>query len=333
MPEQLSQSQIDALLSRLNTGEVKAEEETGPKIKEYDFKSPKKFTKEQLKALDGLHENFGRMLSSYLSGLLRDFCEIEVLQIEEQSYYEYNNALPDNALLGMIDFMPGNKHFSESFFMMDISTAIGFLMIERLLGSAGKGYAPSRDYTDIEIAILQKILTKMVEFLQDSWTGYVEVKTTLRSIETNPRLLQVLAPEDTVVIVMMSIKLGSVDGNISICIPAESLEEVIDGFSTKYMRAVKKQDPEQEKHKKDMILDGLTESDLEICAVLDTFQMRLKDILQLQETDVVLLNKNIGSDITILVDKAPWYTAKLGESGMKKSVKLNQSLMNVKQQQ
>lgn len=327
MPEQLSQSQIDALLNRLNTGEVHAEEETGPKIKEYDFKSPKKFTKEQLKALDGLHENFGRMLSSYLSGLLRDYCEIEVLQIEEQSYYEYNNALPDNALMGMVDFIPDNKNFSETFFIMDISTAIGFLMIERLLGGTGKGYAPSRDYTDIEIAILEKVLTKMADFLQDSWSSYVEVRATLRSIETNPRLLQALAPEDTIVIVMMSIKLGALEGNLSICIPAESLEEVIDSFSAKYMRTVKKQDPEKENVKKQIILEELTASDLEIKAVLDTFQMRLRDILQLQETDVVMLNKNINSDIVVMVDNDPWYTAKLGESGMKKSVKLNQSIL------
>lgn len=327
MPEQLSQSQIDALLNRLNTGEVDVKEDTGPKIKEYDFKSPKKFTKEQLKALDGMHENFGRMLSSYLSGLLRDFCEISVVQIEEQSYYEYNNALPDNALLGMIDFVPREKRYSETFFIMDISTSIGFLMVELLLGGNGTGYSPVRDYTDIEIAILEKVLGRFADFLQESWTNYIEVSASLRSIETNPRLLQALAPEDTVVIVMMSIKLGKLEGTISICIPAESLEEVIDSFSVKYMRTAKKQDPEKETAKKDIIMVELTESDLEIRAVLDNFQMRLRDIVQLQEMDVVMLNKNINDDITVLVDSEPWFTAKLGESGMKKSIKLNKSII------
>ncbi len=327
MPEQLSQAQIDALLNRMNTGgEVvePAREEEPDKAKEYDFKSPKKFTKEQLKALDGLHENFSRMLSSYLSGLLRDFCEIEMLQIEEESYYEYNNALPDNALLGMIDFLPEEKKYSEAFFIMDISTSIGYLMVERLLGGgSAKPFTPDRDYTDVEIAILEKVLSKATNLMQDAWGNYLDVKMPLRSIETNPRLLQVLSPEDTVIIVMMNIKLGSMTGNISICIPAENLEEVIDNFSMRYARSAKKQDPQLEQLKKQWILDELTESSLEIKAVLDSCQMSLKDILQLQVSDVVMLNKDIKSDITVMVDNELWYTAKLGETGMKKSIKLN----------
>lgn len=331
MPEQLSQSQIDALLNRLSSGETApVEEDTGPKVKEYDFKSPKKFTKEQLKALDGLHENFGRMFSSYLSGLLRDFCEIEVVQIEEQSYYEYNNALPDNALIGMLDFTPTNRHYSESFFMMDVSTAIGFLMVERLLGGTGKGYSPTRDFTEIEIALLETIMNKADDFMEDAWTGYVGSNITFRNIETNPRLLQVLAPEDIVVIVMMSIRLGELTGSLSICIPSASLEEVIESFSVRYVRAAKKQDPEAETAKKNIIMEGIVSSDLEVKAVLDNFQMRLKEIVQLQAGDVVLLNKNIHDDVTVLVDSEPWYTAKLGESGMKKSIKLNRSLAQPK---
>lgn len=327
MPEQLSQSQIDALLQKINTGDVSISEDEGRKIKDYDFKSPKKFTKEQLKALDGLHENFSRMLSSYLSGLMRDLCEITVQQIEEQSYYEYNNALPDSALLGMIDFSPVDKRYGESFFVLDISTSIGFIMVERLLGSQKKPYSISRDYTDIEIAILDKVMHKVVDYLKESWNNYLEADIQLRNIETNSRLMQALAPEDTVVIVMMSMKMSGVTGNMSVCIPAESLEEFIDSFSVRYMRTSKKQDPGKEAAKKEWILDELMESDLEIRATLDNFQMKLRDIAQLQPTDVIMLNKDIKSDILVTVDNEPWFTAKLGESKMKKSVKLNKSIV------
>ena len=104
MPEQLSQAQIDALLKKMSSGEVAVEEKQT--IKEYDFKSPKKFTKEQLKAMDGLHETFSRLLSSYLSGILRIGCDVQVLQIDEERYYEYNNALPDTALIGIVGMDP-----------------------------------------------------------------------------------------------------------------------------------------------------------------------------------------------------------------------------------
>lgn len=150
--KQLSQAQIDALLGRLNSGEEEVEEDASAQIKKYDFRSPKKFTKEQLRTLDGMHENFSRMLSSHFTGILRSYCEITVLSIEEQRYFEYNNALPDSALIGLINFRPQDKHYSEGVLLMDMSTSLGYFMVDRLLGGPGTGYGLTRDYTDIEIA-------------------------------------------------------------------------------------------------------------------------------------------------------------------------------------
>ena len=167
--KQLSQAEIDALLNQLTSGGPAASEDESAKIKKYDFKSPKKFTKEQLRTLDGLYENFSRMLSSYLSGILRQFCEVTVLSIEEQRFFEYNNALPDSALIGKIDLKPVDKHYSDGMLLMDMSTALGFFMIERLLGGAGTNYHLTRDYTDIELAILDNVFTKILSRLQDAW--------------------------------------------------------------------------------------------------------------------------------------------------------------------
>lgn len=326
MSEKLSQGQIDALLKRLNSGEPDMNEEEnaqGKKVKEYNFKSPKKFTKEQLKAMDSLHENFSRMLSSYLSGVLRVFCEVSVLQIEEQRYYEYNNALPDSALMGLIDFKPANKHYSEGTFIMDMSTSLGFSMIDRLLGGSGDGYNFNRDFTDIEIAILENVFAKIVANFQEAWCNYLEVKTDLTSIETNSRLLQALAPEDIVVIVALNMKIKNLNGNLSICIPAVNLEEIINSFSLKYTRVSKRPTLNNEEGKRQIIFNSLTASDLEIKAVLDNLQLDLRDIVHLRVDDVIPLNKSISSDIEVLVDNIPWFYGKLGESKVKKAVKLD----------
>ncbi len=326
MPEKLSQGQIDALFKRINSGETDItgeDDAANRKIKDYDFKSPKKFTKEQLRALDSLHENFSRVLSSYFSGLLRMFCEVSVLQIEEQRYFEYSNALPDSALIGMIDLKPQDNRYSEATLIMDMSTSIGFFMIDRLLGGSGDGYNLTREYTDIEIAILQYVFNKIAGHLQVAWCNYIDVEASLNSIETNSRLLQALAPEDIVVIVVLNVKIKNLTGNMSICIPAVNLEEMISSFSLKYMRTAKRQSAENEELKKQIILNALTDSNLEIKAVLHEFQMDLKDILQLQVADVIPLSKKISSDIFITVDETPWFTARLGETKIKKAVKLN----------
>ena len=324
MAEKLSQGQIDALLKRINSGDETVEVESQKQVKEYDFKSPKKFTKEQLKTLDGLHENFSRLLSSYFSGLLRVFCEVSVLQIEEQRYFEYSNALPDNALIGMIDLRPANRQYNDATLIMDMSTTVGYFMVDRLLGGSGDGFNLTRDYTDIEIEILKNVLQKISKHLQEAWCNYIEVETNLTSIETNSRLLQALAPEDIVVIVALNMKIKNLNGGISLCIPAANLEEMINNFSVKYARITKRQKPEHEEAKRTMIFERLTDSDLEVKAVLDSFQLNLSDLLHLQPSDVIPLNKSINSDISIIVDEVPWYSAKLGEVKMKTAVKLNE---------
>ncbi len=325
MPEILSQNQIDALLKGLNSGEVEVStEKPGRKIREYDFRSPKKFTKEQLRAMDSLHENLSRAISSYLSGTLRMFCEVSVLQIEEQRYHEYSNALPDNALVGVIELTPANTNYEEATLVMDMSTSIAFFMIDRFLGGTGEGYNLDRPFTDIEVAILENVFQKFNGLIQETWNYHLEVTTQLQSIETNPRLVQVLSPDDIVVIVVLGIKIRNLTGNLSICIPALNLEEMIGNFSLKYIKSSKKLDEQRETARRRAILNSLVNSELELKAVLGELKLELHDVMQLQVNDVIPLNKNVRSDINVNVNNTPWFTAKLGETKLRKAVKINQ---------
>lgn len=320
MPEQLTQSQIDLLLNKMSSGdEVEVKEDR--KIRDYDFTSPKKFTKEQLKALDSLHETFSRMLASFLSGLVRSGCSAEVLQIEELRYYEYNNALSDNALIGILDFKPAEEKYSETTLIMDMSTAMGFYLVERLLGGNGNLVELSRDYTEIELSILANVFGKISDRLQDTWNNNLDVSIGLNSLETNSRLLQVFHPDDIVVAVVFSIKIGALEGTMSLLLPADSIEEYIDTFSGRYVK-VKRQDPEKELLKKNLVTENVFETDMEIQAVFGEISMDLSEILDLQPMDIIPLGKSISEDILIKMDNLPWFNAKLGETKNKKSVKL-----------
>lgn len=325
MPEILTQSQIDALLKGINSGEVNTDDtdKKEKKVKEYDFYSPKKFTKEQLRTMDSMHENLSRLLSNYFSGVLRVFAEVSVLQVEEQRYFEFNNALPDNALIGLMELQPKIHNMNESTIMVDMSTNIGFFMIDRLLGGSGDGYALTRDFTEIEIAILTNIYQKLSGYIQDSWCDYIEVACSLDSIETNPRLLQVYAPEDIVVIVVLSIKLRELEGTVNICIPGMGLEEMLGDFTSKYTRINKKlSDENREALRKKVIEETLYGSDLEVKAIFDQTQLELADIMRLRVNDVIPLSKHVKGNINLFVDNAPWFSGKLGVTKNKKAVKI-----------
>lgn len=324
MAEVLSQSQIDALLNSISSGEeMPAEDDGADNVKVYDFTSPKKFTKEQLRTVDSLHENMGRLLSSYLSGILRVFCEIEVLQVEEQRYYEYNNALPDTALIGLIDLNPANINLPDATLMLDMSNNLSFFLIDRLLGGSGSGPPPQRDFTDIELAIMKDIYLKITEYLVESWRDHMEVTGELSSLETNPRLIQVYAPEDIVVIAVLSIKLRDMEGTLSVCIPAIGLESYLGEFTSKYARMSHKFSNERlDALSKSLIKDTLDDSDLIVRVVFDETTIEVSDALRLRRDDIIPLTKPLDGIVKVEVDDTPWFTAQLGSSRSKKAIKI-----------
>ncbi len=332
MAEALSQSQIDELLKKMQSGEVSTEEQS-PKqrVKEYDFSSPKKFTKDQIKSMSNLYETFSRVISSYFTSILRTVCMVSFEQIEEQRYQEFNNALPDNTLVGMIEFKPDGQKFDESTIMMELPTNFGFMIIDRLLGGSGKSDSPDRDYTEIELALLHKVLDSVTWYFQEAWSGFFSLKTNLKSIETNGRLLQVYSPQDIVIIITMTIEAGDYKGSANICMDAENLDDVISSFSVKYTRNTKQQPSEHAEPLKELMLDTIKESELEIVAVLDRCEMSLSDIAMLQVSDVITLNKKIDSDISVVIEDDLWYTARLGESDGKKALKIVDTVAKIRE--
>lgn len=329
MAEALSQNQIDDLLSRMRSGETtQPEPEPTHKIKEYDFSSPKKFTKDQLKSLSSLYENYARVLSSYFTSVLRSSCEVTLSQIEEQRYYEFNNALPDSTLVGIISLTPEDTNFDETTIMLEFSTTFGYMLIDRLMGGSGDLMAPDRDYTEIEHSLLRMIMGNSTKYLQDVWNGFLELNAHLRSVETNGRLIQTYSPQDIVVIITFEIDDEYYKGTANMCMPTANLEEIIDSFTVRYNHSLKHQDEEKEQQKRERLFEYLKYSDIEIEAHLDDCTMSLGDISQLQVNDVISLNKRIDDDISVMVEGVPWFKARIGEVEAKKALKLVKAEVN-----
>ncbi len=158
--------------------------------------------------------------------------------------------------------------------------------------------------------------------MQEAWNNFFPLETSLRSIETNGRLLQAYSPQDVVVITTLQISSEEYKGTVNICMPAENLEEIIGSFSIKYAHSVKQQDPEKERVKKDIVMDYLKKSDLEVEAILDKSKMNLNDLAMLQKDDIIVLNKRINTNVTVNIESIPWFTARLGKLDDKKALKI-----------
>lgn len=328
MADVLSQSQIDALLNSFSSEGTKAFEEIEEqakeqKVKNYDFKMPKKFTKEQLKVIDGIFENYSRVLSSYLTGLMRIFCKVEVLQIEEQLYYEFNNALPDYVMMSMVNMGITDDDVIETNSIMQVSNQIAFTMMDRLMGGEGTYYEQNRDFTEIEVGLFTTVLNKMAALLKEPWGTYIDINPVITTIETNARVMQSISPDEVVILVVLEMEIKDVKNTMTFCIPAMNLESIMSKFGDRWSRTTKKLDPKREKERRVSLLEAIKDSDLRISAVLGETKLDLYDVLTMQVNDIIPLNVPIDSNITINIGENLWFDGKLGTKNNKKAVKID----------
>ena len=321
MADVLTQAQIDEMLKSVAMGAEPVVTQTEEvKVKEYDFRAPKKFTKEQIKVLESIFENYARLLSSYLTGMLRLYSRVTLVNIEEQRYNEFNNALPDYVVMGMVDLGIKNDEISETDVIIQVSNAITYTMIDRLLGGKGEYSDISRDFTEIEITIMADILKSFSMLLQEPWMTHIDLEPRLIGIETNSRVVQTIGHEDTVIIVALEVEINNQKSIVSVCIPAINLDEIMGKFIPRYTRSGRKTDANREQERRDNIMTGISTTELDITAVLSTINLDLYEVLTLQINDVIPLDKKITENITVVVGDKQWCDGKLGTYNGKKAI-------------
>lgn len=329
MSEILSQSQIDSLLSSLTSGIKEAEQPeqaSGKKIKDYDFRSPKLFTREQLKLLYSIYENYARILSSYITGVLQTYTLVEIIEVEEQHYYEFNNALPDSVLMGVLDFAVKEDNNEEDLVLLDFSKDIGFCCIDRLLGGVGKPLEADREYTEIEIGILEHLMKGMVNLMKNVWTDYLEVAPRLLKLETNARILQGISADENVVIVVMNVMVNETQGKMNICLPAVTLDTMFKLKNALSKRKERRGDQLTDAQRRADIMREISESDLEITGILGTVDVMSKDLIDLEVGDIIKLNKLENSMVELAVGETVWFRGEMGSYNKKRAVAIRETI-------
>lgn len=329
MADVLTQAQIDEMLKNVAMGTeplVAKSEEVA--VKEYDFRAPKKFTKEQIKVLESIFENYARLLSSYLTGKLRLYCRVALMNIEEQRYNEFNNALPDYVVMGMVDLGIKNDEISETDIIVQVSNSVTYTMIDRLLGGKGENSEVNRDFTEIEITIMTDIMKSFTELLQEPWQMHIDLEPRLIGIETNSRVVQTIGHEDTVIIVALEVEINGTNSIVSVCIPAINLDEIMGKFIPRYTSNRRKTDAHREQERRDSIMGGISTTDLVIKAVLGEINLDMYEVLTLQVNDVIPLNKKISENIVVKIGERPWCDGKLGTYNNKKAIMIENFIEN-----
>lgn len=319
MVEVLSQSEIDALLAALSSGEMDAEElkkeEIDRKIKAYDFKRAVRFSKDHIRSLTRIHENFARFLTTYFSAQLRTFVQINVVQVEQLPYDEFIRSIPKMTILNIFEAEP-----LEGRMVLEVHPNIAFAMIDRLLGGAGDSPAQMESFTEIEAIVIERVFRGAFDSLREAWKTIIDISPTLETVETNPQFIQIVSPNETIALISLSTKIGDTTGMINLCIPHVVIEPIMSRLSVHHWFLSQK----KEKDNNDNILlqERINKAKLPIIAELGESQISIYEFLNLTVDDVITLNKPLNEGLNIKVGDRLKFIGSPGEINGKLAVQL-----------
>ncbi len=342
MAEVLSQSQIDALLNAANKKEEPApppspipEEAAAAaptlaelkanaqeqKYRKYDFYSPRKFTKDRLRIISSVFENYARLVNSRINGVLHTSCEITVETVEEQRYYEFSNAISENDVLSLIETTAENsKEPDDSPVIFHYSTPLMLSMMDRLMGGLGDedpsvkaGYI----FTDLELKLYESLAQTFTSALATSWENYINIDFVFQKAETNPTLVQLIGLDETIVIVGLDIKFENCTGHVNIVLPGMMLTNIFT-----FIAANNKSNKGSTTDNADEIMDMIKASDLEIIAELSRTRIQLSDLNTLHVGDVIDLSHPTDAPVNLYIGNKTWFSGKLGTQNKSIAVKI-----------
>lgn len=305
MSDILSQSEIDNLLKQLSEGDLDVDQIQGEdekQVKNYDFSRPTKFSKEHLRTLEIIFEHYSRLISTNLPVYLRKNVQVSVASSETVTFSEFSNALSNPSVLGIVNFAPLNGNI-----IIEIATNLCYAMLDRMLGGSGQPLEKSRDFSDIELTILQKLLVMFTQLMREPWKNVVEISPVLSRLETNPQFAQVIAPSDMIAIVTLNMKIGDVEGMVNICLPFFTLEDVMDKLNTKYWFSTMQENHDE--HYEEYIENMIRRVDIPIKAVLGRSTISVNDFLNLQVGDCIRLDSRVDTDMNVYVGNIKKFTA------------------------
>jgi flagellar motor switch protein FliM len=294
----LSQNEIDALLAALSSGEMDAEElkkeETQKRVKSYDFKRAVRFSKDHIRSLTRIHENFARYLTTYFSAQLRTFVQINVVQVEQLPYDEFIRSIPKMTILNIFEAEP-----LEGRMVLEVHPNVAFAMLDRMLGGPGSSPPKINSLTEIETIVMERIFSRAFDSLQEAWKTVIDLSPRLETLETNPQFMQIVSPNETIALISLTTKIGDTTGMINLCIPHVVIEPIMPRLSVhhQFLSQRKSRAPEEVETLKERV----NKAKLPLIAELGTSEITVREFLNLNVGDVITLSKEVDQGLDIKV--------------------------------
>ena len=324
MSELLSQEEVNALLQSIPLQEeAAAEPAAAPKpaptryrkrASRYDFKRPNRISKNVLQSLHFLHERYARNLALDLSAYLRAVADITLLSVDQLSYAEFLMSLPETTCINVVKIAPQGGTMA-----FEVNPTLVFAVIEKLMGGSSETPTMNREITLIEQALIQGYIEMALKDLQDAWRTIGDTRFELDRRETSPQLVQIVAPNEIVVVIVFEVKVGQTSGMMNLCIPAIYLEPFAVELRQEHQTDITtRMTPDDYRRLDEVLANATTPLSAHLCEK----RLTIRDLVSLREGDLLTLDVGPGDPVTVCVTGIPKYRAVFGGRKGKKAVKI-----------
>ncbi|MEO1927389.1 MAG: flagellar motor switch protein FliM [Nautiliaceae bacterium] len=325
MADILSQEEIDALL------EVVEEEDIAPdelekatdlldnrQITLYDFKRPNRVSKEQLRSIRAIHDKMARSLASDISSLMRSIVEIQLHSVDQMTYGEFLMSLPSPTSFNVFSLKP-----LDGKGVIELNPSIVFPMIDRLLGGNGAPFETTREFTDIELNLLDQILKVVTQNMREVWSPIMDMYPIVEAKESSPNVVQIVAQNEIVIMVIMEIIIGHTSGMMNICYPVITIESLLPRLANRDLMLNETSGRKSRNKELRALLRG---AKIELEAVLGYAELDMKQVLDLKVGDIIKLNRPADDTVIVKVDGREKFIAEFGVRRYRRSIKIKEIL-------
>jgi flagellar motor switch protein FliM len=320
MSDVLNNEQINLLLKEIDR--MEKSEKKDKSVKVYDFFIPNKFSKERLKALANIFENFSRALSMYLSGAFRVGCAVKVGDIREKRFGEFISEFEERELMGVIDINVNNVSLPKEKVTIKLPNKFCLFAYVKLLGDSGDRVYTDNSFvgrSDIECVVLEHFLQNFVPYLNSAWKSVYPVQFELNALDNHPKISQAMSENSNVVDIQLDLMLSKMKQTLNICLPSAFLDDVFEYIDKNTIEP----DERSTENNGDQIMSSIAESKLEIRTVLDNIELTLGDVYNLQPGDIIQLDKPRDEAVQMYIGDTVWFTGTLGTSSNHVAVKIS----------
>ncbi len=336
MGDVLSQAEVESLLSAMETdrtapafsqpfaprGASLSSGRPREKVTPYDFKRPERVGKEQMRALQTLHEGFGRNLGAALSALLRAIVEVKLTSVDQLTYSEFVFSLENPTCFNLLRAAP-----LEGNLILDINPSILYPIIDRLLGGGRENVPPARrPLTEIELRLVSRITGLFLQEMTKAWEAVIQLDLSVEKVESNPQLVQIVPPNEVVVLISFELSIGELRGMMNLCSPFNSIERIGNKLSSNnWVTYGRRQASEESKKQVSRSLNGST---VELCAHLADTRISTADMIGLRVGDIITTDKDIHTPIRVSVEGVETFHARAGAFKGRKAVQIEAEAAN-----